>query len=189
MVLISVRDCVDPAAVVRSEGLVQWKFPTNPSGIETATFRLVAQYFKQLRHPVPLHLNAVSRNCSCLVHPLSSCQQSSCRNTNRSSYNDREVRQTDRQTDSCSVPVLRHDGNRPVMANVCIREKRVVTAVNVTSACWHVSYCHCIHLKVQIWTKLMWSLKLGKKTVRLQYNTNRLVTLKSNYRSFCVRSY
>jgi hypothetical protein len=52
LVLISVRGCVNPRAIVRTVGLCQRKIPIKPSGIEPATSQLGAHHINQLRYRV-----------------------------------------------------------------------------------------------------------------------------------------
>jgi len=59
LVLISVRDWVDPRAIMRSRVLCQSQIPTKTSGIQTATFRIISQSLSKPHHCAPVYYRII----------------------------------------------------------------------------------------------------------------------------------
>ena len=71
LVLIYVRDWVDPRIIVRPERLCKWNIRMTPSGIEPPTFRFVTQHLNHCTNTVPSRPNTTLNNSQTIFLILS----------------------------------------------------------------------------------------------------------------------
>jgi len=89
LVRFCIRGWVNPRTIVWPDGLCQWKIPITPSGIETATFRIVATaHPRRINHtPNPMYCASLSEHTSSYQPKADLCLFRNGPTISRISYN------------------------------------------------------------------------------------------------------